>query len=308
MNSKTIYSAAPAKGWLSWALLAPFLCVAFVALPEIGLSRALERLELSDAAGNPIGVLGLCAFLLVPFSLTGALVVAWVRFVERGSLATVGLVRSGAVKSFVRGHVVGLATAFALVAAIWITGGLRAEGYAKALGSPDAMLKIAALLVCFAVQSSVEEILFRGWLLTAISRKLNVAIGIVVTSLLFALLHYEPHQRWLITLAIVLFSVFACCWAIQAGNVWCVMGWHAGWNWLLAIGFELPVTGINTKLPALLVKLTPIGPACLTGGAQGPEGSYWYSLLFVAAIAVIGWRFKRARGPMRPASASMASA
>lgn len=51
------------------------------------------------------------------------------------------------------------------------------------------------------------------------------------------------------------------------------MGWHIGWNWLLSIGFELPVTGFVIDLPALIVRLIPQGSDRLTGGDVGPEGS-----------------------------------
>jgi hypothetical protein len=71
------------------------------------------------------------------------------------------------------------------------------------------------------------------------------------------------------------------------------MGWHAGWNWLLAVGFEVPVTGLNAGLPALLVQLNPKGSALLNGGAQGPEGSLWCSLFFAAGIAYHLWRARR---------------
>jgi hypothetical protein len=37
------------------------------------------------------------------------------------------------------------------------------------------------------------------------------------------------------------------------------MGWHGGWNWMLAVGFELRVTALDAHLPALLVKLIPVG-------------------------------------------------
>jgi hypothetical protein len=51
------------------------------------------------------------------------------------------------------------------------------------------------------------------------------------------------------------------------------MGWHSGWNWLLAVGFGLPLTGLDVGIPALLVDLRVVGPAWLTGGEQGPEAS-----------------------------------
>jgi len=77
---------------------------------------------------------------------------------------------------------------------------------------------------------------------------------------------------------------------MRSKNVWGVMGWHAGWNWLLAVGFELPVTGLNSGLPALLVKLNPVGSVLLTGGAQGPEGSVWCNVVLIACIALVLWR------------------
>ena len=78
------------------------------------------------------------------------------------------------------------------------------------------------------------------------------------------------------------------------------MGWHAGWNWLLAVGFEVPVTGLDVHLPALLVKLTPIGPDALTGGAEGPEGSFLCSLFFAGASALLLWSPRRSREASKP--------
>jgi hypothetical protein len=135
------------------------------------------------------------------------------------------------------------------------------------------------------VQASVEEILFRGWLLSAITRKLGLVAAVVLSSMLFSALHYGPGQLPLVTANTFLFAIFACAWAIRTQNIWGVMGWHAGWNWLLAVGFELPVTGIDVQMPALIVALHPQGVAEVTGGAQGPEGSIFCTIFFVAAAA-----------------------
>ena len=294
MKSTAIYSPAPIRGWLPWGALAPFLCLLFVVVTALGPSFLLEHFGLADRRGDPIGLMGLYAFLLVPFAALGLVVLAWVGFVERRPLATIGLTAPGGAIRFLRGLLVGAATIAAVVAGVWLAGGLRAGGLAPALASPAALANIALLLACFAVQSSVEEIVFRGWLLSAVARKFNIAWAVGLTTLVFTLLHYGPHQPWHVTLTSALFSVFACCWALRAGNIWGVMGWHAGWNWLLAVGFELPVTGLSTGTPALLVRLIPQGPVWLTGGADGPEGSIVCNLFFLAAIAVLAWRRPRA--------------
>ncbi len=301
MNSRSIYSPEPAKGWLPWGALAPFLCILIVALPMLALGKAERHLGLLDAKGDPTGFAGLCSMLFVEFAATGLLLLLWVRFVERRSLATIGLpVRAmRPAPTLGRGLLVGIVMSIALVASIWLAGGYQASEVAQAFRSWSALTKIAVLLLAFVVQSGVEEILFRGWLLSVVTRKFNRAGGVVLSSLVFTFLHYGPQQRWDVMLGTLLFALFACAWALRAGNLWGVMGWHAGWNWLISIGFEVPITGLDTKQPALLVHLTPQGPDWLTGGAEGPEGSVLCSLLFVVAI---GFLLARRRSPLEVSS------
>jgi membrane protease YdiL (CAAX protease family) len=281
------YSPQPARGWLPWGLLAPVLGLIFVAIPVIATDDLFERYGFLTPKGDPIGTRGMIIFLLVPFALTGLIVAGWTRFVERRPLATIGLTRPGGARQLLFGVAIGWATILAVVAGSWAVGALDADGYARAFESPSALGAIAILLGCFVVQSGVEEILFRGWLLSVTARKFNPVVGVLLTTMLFTLLHYNRGQPLLSTLTIVLFSVFACCWALKAGNIWGVMGWHAGWNWLLATGFELPVTGLDAGVPALLVKLRPVGPDWLTGGAEGPEASVFCALVLAAGIAFV---------------------
>ena len=285
MRSIPLYSSEPARGWLPWGLLAPILLILFVAIPTVAGTKALQYFQLADAKWQPIGMAGLVSFLVVPFAVTGLLVLAWVRFVERRSLESIGLTSPGGGAPFLRGLGAGVATSFLVVAAIWIAGGYEAQGYAKAFASPAALMNIAILLLCFIVQAGVEEIIFRGWLMSVLARKFNVIIAVAGTSIVFAALHFGRQTPWHDTVLTLLFSLFACCYALKAGNIWGVMGWHAAWNWLLAVGFEVPVTGLDAKMPALLVKLAPQGSHFLNGGTQGPEGSVLCGLFFVIAIA-----------------------
>ncbi len=290
MRSNSLYSSEPARGWLPWGVLAPILLILFVAIPAVAGTKVLQYFDLADAKWQPIGMVGLVGFLVVPFAVTGLVVLAWVRFVERRSLASVGLTSPGGAAPFLHGLGVGVATSFLVVAAIWVAGGYDAQGYAKAFASPTALMNIAILLLCFIVQAGVEEIIFRGWLMSVLARKFNVVIAVVVTCIVFAALHFGRQTPWHDTVLTLLFSLFACCYALKAGNIWGVMGWHEAWNWLLAVGFEVPVTGLDTKMPALLVKLVPQGSHWLNGGTQGPEGSVLCGLFFIVAVAWLLWR------------------
>lgn len=299
MTRVALYSPEPARGWLPWIWLVPILMILFNVVPVIALDEWMQSQQWSTPRGDPIGLAGLHALLWIGFVPTLLAVLAWVWCVERRSMASIGLVGPAPLKTFLQGLAIGMGTIALVVSAIWAAGGLQATGLGPAWQSSTSLLQIALLLPGFVMQSSVEEIIFRGWMQSVVARKAGVAVAVLLVALVFTLLHYSPNQRGLVMLSTFLFSLFASAWALRTGNVWGVMGWHAGWNWLLATGFELPVTGIDAHLPALLVGLRPDGVEALTGGAEGPEGSVLCSAFFALGIAWLGWTRRDRTAPRR---------
>jgi membrane protease YdiL (CAAX protease family) len=288
LRSRDLYSGDAAKGWMPWGALAPFLALAFLIATQLTGTELVRPLARLDAFGNPLDANALVAFALVPFGLLMLILLAWVRFVERRPLASVGLRHEHPVRSFLRGHAIGMSSIAAIVAVIWLAGGYTASHETTGWSSPSALLSIFLLLAALALQSSAEELLFRGWLLSVLTRKFNVVVAVMVSSLLFSFLHFSRGQHWLATLGTLLFGVFACAWALRSRSILGVMGWHSGWNWLLASGFGLPLTGLDLGIPPLLVGLQASGPDWLTGGAQGPEASAVCLVYFTLSA---GWLF-----------------
>ena len=297
MASIAIYAATPAKGWRPWGLLVPFLGILFVVLTGLPFELLLARLHLLEAThDDPVGLVGFVAFLIGPFGALILAVLAWVHFVERRPFSTIGLTVPGGA-AFARGLLGGLLLMGTLIAGIWLAGALTVGAVAPAFASFSSLAGIALLLVGFIIQSSAEELLFRGWMLSALGAKFGTLAAVIVSSLVFMLLHFERHAPLLFFLNTFLFASFACSWSLRTGNIWGVMGWHSAWNWLLGTGFGLVVTGLDTHTPALLVKLTPVGPVWLTGGAQGSEGSVVCTVIFACGIA---WNIWRKRVPALP--------
>lgn len=283
----SIYEPTPHRGWLPFVWLAPVIGILLVGLSSVPIDFLTEHWGLVNAKGDPLTAPAFCLFLLLPFASMAAATYAWTHFVERRGLATLGLTGSGKLRKFLVGVSIGILMMGLAISAIWLAGGYRAEARFPAFASASSLLWIAILLPCFAFQSSVEEFIFRGWLLSSVTRRWNFAAGIIATSLAFTFLHYSPHQPLRVISLSFLFSVFACAWALRANSIWGVMGWHAGWNWFAGVGFGVPITGLDVHLPALLERLVPVGPAYLTGGYDGPEGSVLtIALLATASILV----------------------
>ena len=300
MNLKTIYSTSPARGWLPWALLAPVLCIVFAIVTEFPSTLFLERFGFQDAQGDYVGTQGLMALLLVAFITWMIAVAVWIAFVERRNAGTIGLTKAGAVPGFYGGLVAGVVMVAALVACIWLAGAYELGAVFPAAQSLGALIAIAGLFVGFIVQAGIEEIIFRGWLTSVITRRTNLIYGVLISSLTFTLVHFSPDTSWLIMGNTLLFALFASVWAISSNNIWGAMGWHSGWNWILATGFDVPVTGLDAGVPALTVSLTPVGTTLLTGGAEGPEGSIFCTILLVCGIIFFAWRIARKRRGVGP--------
>lgn len=117
----------------------------------------------------------------------------------------------------------------------------------------------------------IEELIFRGLMLQAISKLAGNGVALAVTSLFFGVAHLGNTGA-------TLWSAFAI--TIEAGillgaaflwrrNLWFAMGLHFAWNALEAL-LGIPVSG-HSSAGLFTVKVN--GAALLTGGDFGLEGS-----------------------------------
>ena len=286
--TQIIFSDETPKGWIPPSIAAPFICIFLVVISMLPGDLGLSDLGFTDAKGHPRGPLGFC-LMLVSFIAMGLAVAGWVRWVEKRSLASAGLCGEQRLKKFLIGLAVGIVMMGAIVTAIALSGGYRIADLAPAFASPAALGWIALLLAGFAVQASVEEFVFRGWLFSTVMRRWNMTAAFILSSAAFTFVHFSPRATLPEVVMTFVFAIFACAWVRYSNAIWGVMGWHVGWNWFGGTGFDVPITGLDTGLPALVVKMVPVGPAWLNGGGEGPEGSVFTLALLTVAGLILLW-------------------
>jgi membrane protease YdiL (CAAX protease family) len=285
--TQMIFSDETPRGWIPPSIAAPFICIFLVATSMLPGDLGLSYLGLTEPMGQPRGPLGFF-LMLVSFIALGLAVFGWVRWVEKRSLASAGLCGEQRLKKFLTGLAVGIAMMGAIVTAIALSGGYRVADLAPAFASPAALGWIALLLAGFTVQASVEEFVFRGWLFSSVMRRWNTTAAFILSSAAFTFVHFSPRTPLLVLVTTFVFAIFACAWVRHSNSIWGVMGWHVGWNWFGGTGFDVPITGLETGLPALVVKMVPVGPAYLNGAGEGPEGSvFTLALLTVASLILL---------------------
>lgn len=234
--------------------------------------------------------------ILAAAALLAAVVMA---FGERRRLADYGL----PVKDFLRtcfweGTLWGLAALSALLGALWLGG-----WYRFLIGAADGWRLLQAGLwwaVGFLLVGVFEEFLFRGYTLATLASGIGFWPAALLLSAAFGAIHLGNRgENWLGgALAGLIGLVFALM-LRRTGSLWFPIGFHASWDWGQTFLFGVPNSGQVSAVHWLAA--SPQGPAWLSGGTVGPEGSVLAPVVVAVVAGLVHWRFRQTRFPPTPA-------
>ena len=207
-------------------------------------------------------------YLLVPLILWGF------QWLKLGSFTDYGLVgKVSVVSSFFLGFSLGVfGLAIVFFGQLYVGWCYLEKSHFKLIPSNLLIISLVALFV-----GGIEELIFRGFLLTKLEQNYSIWLGAIISSLIFAVLHLLWEQKetipqlpglWLMGMVLVLARL------ADDNNLGIAWGLHAGWVWAIATidTAELItytdkvspwVTGINKKP---LAGLTGIICILATGG------------------------------------------
>jgi membrane protease YdiL (CAAX protease family) len=157
----------------------------------------------------------------------------------------------------------------------------------------------------FLLVGLTEEIGTRGYLLSTLARGIGFWPAAVLTSIAFGALHLAnpgegPYGAFIAGLAGFVF----CVTLYRTGSLWWGIGAHLAWDWGQSYFYGVPDSG--SMVNGHLMATHPMGPAWLSGGAVGPEGSIFALVAFGAVVPII-LLTTRGRGTTPPSSAPPAS-
>ena len=255
-----------------WKWLLLFVAAMVLSIIGYGLLMALAELG-GIALMNVIGAI----VLLLLYALA-------VRLLERHWPADLPMRRLPA--HLFLGLLTGALFMTAVVALIWAVGCCSIE---RAVTSWQEQLAAVSLFLCVAVG---EEIMFRGVLFRWIDERWNTTAALVVSALLFGLMHiFNTGATWWSSLAIAVEAGLLLAVAYKwSGTLWLPIGIHWAWNYVQGHVFGLAVSGESVEDTWLSTFVS--GPDLLTGGDFGAEASVFSVVLGLALSILIIWRMK----------------
>jgi uncharacterized protein len=202
--------------------------------------------------------------------------------IERRSWLDYGLRDRSAPRHFLSGACVGLVSLSLMLAA------MRAahDFYFGPQAMHGSGLAAAAALsfVGFLIVALLEENLFRGYAFYTLIDGVGFWPAAVVISIVFAAAHVtNPGEAKVGIVAVFAFGMMLAFSIWRTGTLLWGIGFHLLWDYAETFIYGVPDSGFVSPQHLLSAKLT--GPAWITGGSVGPEGS-WFIFLVLALIAL----------------------
>ena len=226
--------------------------------------------------------------LMMVSQLFGTLFTVWLfqKFVNRESFTSIGLEFSGYKDDFVSGLLLGIGLIVLGFGTLYIFNFLSVASIQFSL------IDQLFYLSLFAVVSLNEEIAIRGYILQNLSSSFNKYIALVLSSLVFMIMHIgNPNMS-----AVPLFNLFLAglllgVYCIHKNNLWFPIGAHITWNYFQGpvLGFEVSGNDVDSIFIQSLN-----GSELITGGEFGFEGSIILTVLMIIGIVYLDRRFSSA--------------
>jgi len=154
-------------------------------------------------------------------------------------------------------------------------------------GTNPNLYLLIGFLVMFIFQSFGEEILFRSYLIPTIENRLGTWAALIISSILFALLHIgNVGIGWIGSVNLIVGGGLMGLLFLRYRNIWAPTGFHFAWNYVQSsvLGFE--VSGVKTYS---YWQMKDKGIDLWTGGDFGYEGSL-IAVIFIMAASYVFWK------------------
>ena len=210
----------------------------------------------------------------------------WTRKVEKRPIRTLGFYRENFLSSLLKGFGLGLALFLLTLLGLVALGQYRLESIHLNLYS-------LVFVVFTILQGTTEEVVARAWLLPQLASRTNLKLAILISSVLFTLLHVGNSGLTPLSLVnLFLFGVAMALYLLKTDTVWGVAGIHGAWNFAQGNLFGVLVSGQSSGTS--IMKFTPQGNQdWLSGGSFGIEGSIMTSLVLLLLIVYLGYQLKK---------------
>lgn len=214
---------------------------------------------------------------------------SWVMgLIEGRTIADYGLPLRGAFRlQFWQGVLLGFASITGLLVAMRVVGVFYFGSIA--LHGVDIWKWAVVYALVFTLVALREEFRARGYALFTLSAGIGFWPAAILSAAYFGYSHHgNSGEDWIGLFNAGAFGLLACFLLRRTGHLWMPIGLHLAFDWGETYFYGVADSG--QTLPGHLLNSSSSGPAWLSGGTVGPEGSVLCTFLIVIVwLICAGW-------------------
>lgn len=243
----------------------------------VALLLGKSQVSFNDIMNTLTSSQGIMIFSLFITVVLTAFTLIYLRRIEKRPLMTAGISRRRIVPRYMVGFGLGAAALLICFAPSLISEDMQYKGLS---------VLIPVYLFAFIVQSSSEEVFFRGFIMTGIAKRIGILYAVLISSAVFSLAHFFNGGYSLLGgIYYAMIGAFLALLMLRTGNIWASCGFHGAWNFTIGLLAPIPM---GTGLAPVDYAMFDTGEA--TEFSYGILGDPYYLILigiFLAAIAIL---------------------
>ena len=235
----------------------------------------------------PYDIMLLCSF--YGYIVTIVLFILFVKLRNKDKLSNIGLNKD--FKTFIFGMLIGIVTLSIIIIILILLGTIKFNGINNNIN----WLIFGLFLGGYLIQSFMEELICRGFILHRLKDKLPIVLAIIISILFFSVGHFDKmfNEGLLIGIIgiinLIIVSLIYVTITLRNKNIYGATGFHFIWNFALFSIIGLNLSGLETSNSIFKMEVVN---SFLTGSSYGIEASIICTvvLLIVLGLSYISYK------------------
>ena len=238
----------------------------------------------------PYDIMLLCTFygyLIIIF-----LFILFTKKINKIELYKIGLDKN--IKTFFKGILIGIVSLSLIIIPLLICGAIKFNGINNNIN----WLSFVLYLFGYLIQSFMEELICRGFILHRLKNKLPILIATIISILFFSVFHFSKmfDEGALIGIIglmnLILISLIFVVITLKNKNIYGATGFHFIWNFALFSIIGLNLSGLETSNS--IFKMEAVN-SFLTGSSYGIESSIICTIVLLIVLGLSFISYKKSK-------------
>ena len=159
---------------------------------------------------------------------------AIVKWGEKRKITSLGFYKRKFILKYILGFLIGFIICLLCIGllVLFLTG--EVDFYYNSTFNYNIVWYFSIHIITWMIQGGTEEIFLRGYIFPVVSKRTNVVVGMLISSILFSTLHVRAGFGILSFLFYFCMALLSSLLVINFDSIWASCGFHAAWNFTIS--------------------------------------------------------------------------